>query len=407
MTLLGRLTFSLALLVALAISTTPSAHAQDGDDMDQPTIDFAVKAMQGAQFLRTDFDVPEGSEEPRSDQGEVGFDRVRFNLEVSAQLHERISLFVDLGHEPNDFGTGGNSFSPAVDYVALDLMLNEAFTLRLGTPVTGPFNFRGYSDGAATQGNPVIGNSPIDFITAQTGVALIGDPEGPFGFDVTVTTPTFFQTFEPGTGLSLIGKAKYATETFGVGAAVMKVTSQPRSGVATSWIRGDGENYTLAGMGGGQPNRYTHAYLNPGFSPLVLHADAMVKAGLVEADFWGGISTEQYSFGIDSETPVPNPRVASNIIEEDSQMLFAGATVKLNATESFHVAGRVSYADNTSDWAADDETSLLRIQAGVGYTFWEKVMWKLEFVSQDEGVNSPGQIGDNWYGVSTELSFQF
>lgn len=402
MTLLGRLTFSLALLIALAISAAPVAQAQD-DDMDRPTIDFAVKAMQGAQFFRTDYDAIE----PNSDQAEFGFDRVRFNLEISAQLHERISLFVDLGHEPNDFGTGGNSFSAAVDYVTLDLLLSDALTLRLGTPVTGPFNFRGFSDGAATQGNPMIGNSPIDFITAQTGVALIGNTDSGLGFDFTVTSPTFYQTFEPGTGLSLIAKGKYATETFGFGAAIMKATSQLRSEVQTSWIRGDGENYTASGMGLGQPNRYTHAYLNPGFSPLVLHADAMVKAGLVEADFWGGISMEKYSFGVDADTPVPNPRIGSEIIEEDSQMLFAGATVKLNATEKFYLASRVSYADNASDWAPDEETSLFRIQAGIGYTFWEKAMWKLEFVSQDEGIASPGQVGANWYGVSTELSLAF
>lgn len=413
MTLLGRLTFSLALLIALAISATPNAHAQDGDDMDLPTIDFAVKAMQGAQFFRTGFD-----NGIATDDAEFGFDRVRFNLEVSSQLHERISLFVDLGHEPNDFGTGGNSFSPAVDYVALDLMLNEVLTLRLGTPVTGPFNFRGYSDGAATQGNPMIGNSPIDFITAQTGLALIGNTDGGFGFDVTVTSPTFYQTFQRGTGVSLIGKLKYATESYGVGAAIMKATSQPRSGVQTSWIRGDGENYTAAAIPNpadnsttvlGQPNRYTHAFLNPGFTPLVLHVDGMVKAGIIEADVWGGMSMEQYSFGTEGN-PTNNPglgRAMSSITEEDSQMLFAGVTVKLNATETFYLASRVSYADNTSDWAPDEETSLFRIQAGFGYSFWERALFKLEFVSQDEGIASPGQIGDNWYAISTELSLAF
>jgi hypothetical protein len=31
-------------------------------------------------------------------------------------------------------------------------------------------------------------------------------------------------------------------------------------------------------------------------------------------------------------------------------------------------------------------------------------MFKLEVVSQSEGVASPGQVGENWLGVSTELS---
>jgi hypothetical protein len=398
---LQRCTASLTILLLLTLTGTPLL-AQDGDDM-MDRVSFSVKAMQGAQYFRTDF-----PGEPPTDQAEPGFQRVRYNLEVSADLHERISLFVDLGHEPNDFGTGGDSFSPAVDYVALDFLLSDEYTVRLGTPVTGPFNFRGYSDGAATQGNPLIGNSPIDFITAQTGVALIGNLEGGFGFDLTVTSPTFYETFTPGTGFSLIGKARYATSTYGVGAAVMKVTSQQRSNTITSWIRGDGENYSIPGFG---PNsRLTHAYLNPGIAPLVLHVDGMFKSSLLEGDVWGGISTEQYSFATGANGTsafVPNPGLSGGavVVEEDSQMLFAGATLTLNATEEFFIAGRVSYADNASDWADDlDETSLLRIQGGFGIRFLDKALLKLEFVSQDEGINSPGQVGDNWYAVSTELS---
>jgi len=401
MTSLQRFIFVCISACLLNIGFAPTAAAQDDGIMSR--LDFSVKGMQGMQYIRTDLDG-----DAASNDAEVGFQRLRYNLEVNADINERISLFVDLGHEPNDFGTGGNSFSPAVDYVALDLMLNDQLTLRLGTPVTGPFHFRGYSDGAATQGNPVIGNTPIDFITAQSGAALIGNLEGGFGFDVTVTSPTFFETFQPGTGFSFIGKAKYATESYGIGAAIMKVTSQLRSGVQTSWIRGDGENYNVLGVG--QPNRGTHAFLNPGINPLLLHADAMVKSGVLEADFWGGIMTEEHSFATGSETGVTfvsNPGIATgaSIVEEDSQMLFGGATLKLNATETFFVAGRLSYAANNSDWASDrDDTSLLRIQAGIGVSIFEKGLLKLEFVSQDEGINSPGQVGDNWYGVSTELS---
>jgi len=401
MTSLQRFIFVCISACLLNIGFAPTAAAQDDGIMSR--LDFSVKGMQGVQYIRTDLDG-----DAASNDAEVGFQRLRYNLEVNADINERISLFVDLGHEPNDFGTGGNSFSPAVDYVALDLMLNDQLTLRLGTPVTGPFHFRGYSDGAATQGNPVIGNTPIEFITAQSGAALIGNLEGGFGFDVTVTSPTFFETFQPGTGFSFIGKAKYATESYGIGAAIMKVTSQLRSGVQTSWIRGDGENYNVLGVG--QPNRGTHAFLNPGINPLLLHADAMVKSGVLEADFWGGIMTEEHSFATGSETGVTfvsNPGIATgaSIVEEDSQMLFGGATLKLNATETFFVAGRLSYAANNSDWASDrDDTSLLRIQAGIGVSIFEKGLLKLEFVSQDEGINSPGQVGDNWYGVSTELS---
>ena len=392
------LLFLAASLVTLG--TAPAAFAQEDDGM-MSRIDLSVKAMQGAQFFRTDLD------DVTTSQAEFGFQRVRYNFEISADIHEKIKLFADFGHEPNDFGTGGGSFSPAVDYVALDFLLNDEFTFRLGTPVTGAFNFRGYSDGAATQGNPVIGNSPIDFITAQTGVALVGNLDGGFGFDVTVTSPTFYETFQPGTGVSVIGKVRYATETFGIGGAVMKVTSQPRSGVLTSWIRGDGENYNIPGAG--PASRLTHAYINPGYAPLLLHADAMFKSEFVEGDVWGGISSEQYSFsdGLGNPTNARGATSLTNVVEEDSQMLFFGATAKINATDNFFLAGRVSYADNSSDWAPDDDTSLLRIQGGLGVTFLDKAMFKIEYVTQDEGVASPGQIGDRWYAVSTELSVTF
>jgi hypothetical protein len=394
------------LLILLAVSlvalgTAPTAFAQE-DDGIMSRLDFSVKAMQGAQFFRTDLDGV-------TSQAEFGFQRVRYNFQIDADIHEKIRLFADLGHEPNDFGNGGGSFSPAIDLLMLDLMLNDEFLVRLGTPVTTPFNFRGYSDGAETQSNPVIGNTPIDFITAQTGVALVGNLEGGFGFDVTITSPTFYETFQPGTGVSIIGKAKYATETFGVGGAVMKVTSQRRSGVVTSWIRGDGENYSLPVITdeiSGPATRLTHAYLNPGISPLVLHADAMFKSDIIEGDIWGGISTEQNSFSLEGSF-VPNPRLGNGaaIVEEDSQMLFLGATAKINLTDNFFLGARASYADNSSDWASDlDNTTLFRIQGGFGLTFLEKAMFKIEYVNQSEGVNSPGQIGDDWYALSTELS---
>lgn len=384
------------------LGTTPHALAQE-DDGIMSRLDFSVKAMQGAQFFRTDLD------DVTTSEAEFGFQRVRYNFQVDADLHEKIRLFADLGHEPNDFGTGGDSFSPAIDLLMLDLMLNDEFLIRLGTPVTTPFNFRGYSDGAETQSNPVIGNTPIDFITAQTGVALVGNLEGGFGFDVTITSPTFYETFQPGTGVSIIGKAKYATETFGIGGAIMKVTSQRRSGVVTSWIRGDGENYSIPGLG---PNsRLTHAYINPGISPLVLHADAMFKSEFIEGDIWGGISTEQNSFAQRGDGGalffVPNPRLGNGafIVEEDTQMLFLGATAKINLTDNFFLGARGSFADNSSDWASDlDNTTLFRIQGGFGVTFLDKAMFKVEYVNQSEGVNSPGQIGEDWYAVSTELS---
>jgi hypothetical protein len=46
---------------------------------------------------------------------------------------------------------------------------------------------------------------------------------------------------------------------------------------------------------------------------------------------------------------------------------------------------------------------LFRLQTGVGVDFFDVGTWKLEFVTQQEGDGSPGQVGADWYGVSTEL----
>lgn len=395
---------SLALLSVLATGLLAQpAAAQESDDL--PTIDFAARVMQTAQFLRTDFE----NADPASNNAEFGFQRVRANFEVSAQLHERISAFIDFGHEPNDFGTGGASFAPAVDYVALDLMLNETLTLRLGTPVTGLFNFRGYSDGAAVQGNPLIGNSPIDFVTAETGIQLVGSTDQA-SFDLTVTSPDFFETFAPGTGFTLVAKGSLnASERFKVGAGIAQGTNGAtvdRGNIdAINMITGDGENYNLAGLG--QPNRYTHASLLPGAAPTLVQVDAQALGGPLTLDVWGGIGFESDSFADASGDPT-NARQGSGFVEESSQMWWVGATAKLDATERFFLAARGSVAGNSSDWASElDETSLYRIQAGFGFTFWDVGMMKFEFVTQDEGANSPGQLGTAWYGALAELSVGF
>ena len=405
--------FGLLLLTVLVLP----AHAQsDEEESSFPKIDFAVKAMQGAQFFRTDYDGDLSPSQEIANEGEFGFQRVRYNLEVNAQFHERISAFVDLGHEPNDFGSGNNTFAPAVDYAALDLMLTDQVTFRLGTPVTSLFNFRGYSDGAATQSNPLIGNSPIDFVTAETGIQLNGDFDGA-GLDLTITSPTFFETFSPGTGLSILGKGRLMPSDdfsvgFGVGVGTNAATTERaitpgEEGLGferVNWILGDGENYSAAGLG--QPNRYTHAYLLPGAQPIMFQGDARFTNEIVEIDAWGGIGFEKYSFSDASGDPT-TPRLGSGLVEEDSQMWWIGGTAKINATKSFFLSARGTYAVNSSDWAPDSETGLFRIQAGLGVAFWEHALWKIEFVSQDEGDFSPGQVGANWYGVLTELSLAF
>ncbi len=388
-------------LLAVSLGTLHPAHAQDGELL--PTLEFDARVMQSAQFLQTEY----SNSNPASNNAEPGFHRVRANLEVTAQFHERISAFIDLGHEPNDFGTGGASFAPAVDYVALDLMLNDALTVRLGTPVTGLFNFRGYSDGAAVQGNPLIGNSPIDFITAETGIQLVGATNRA-AFDLTVTTPDFFETFAPGTGFTLVAKGSVnATDNLAIGAGVAQGTNGgtlDRGNIdAINLITGDGENYNVAGRG--QANRYTHASLLPGASPTLFQLDARGVGGPLTLDLWGGIGFEGDSFANALGNPTNARQQRDGFVDESSQMWWLGATATWDATDRVFLSARGSYAANSSDWASGlDETALYRIQAGFGFTFWDVGMMKFEVVTQEEGVNSPGQLGTSWYGALAELS---
>jgi hypothetical protein len=297
---------SLLVLVALFLFAPAPSLAQDelaGDEQAQeivPSVSFAVRLMQSGQFLRASdaFDVA-------NDDATAGFHRVRFNLELNVDLHERVRAFVDLGHEPNDFG---DDFEPSVDFVALDLLLSDAVTLRLGTPVTTLFNFRGYSDGAAVQDNPLIGNSPIDMVTAETGVQLIG-AFGPVQADLTATVPTFFEDFGPGRGLTLIAKAAVeAADAFSVGAGYAlgvnsgQVGERPFGEIQRmGMVMGDGENYNFPSSGAG--SRDTHSGVIPGVAVQIVHADAELRVAPLLLRAWGGYAVDGYSFARPPLTP--------------------------------------------------------------------------------------------------------
>jgi hypothetical protein len=363
--------------------------------------------MQSAQYLRTE----DGAFAPVNEDAAFGFHRVRFNLELAIELHERVNAFVDLGHEPNDFGA---EFAPAVDYLALDLALTEGLIFRLGTPVTGLFNFRGYSDGAAVQDNPLIGNSPADMVTAETGVQLVGT-YAPFSFDLTWTSPTFLEDFGPSRGFTLIGKAAVrATDGLSVGAGYALGTNGGQVGERDfgsiqrmGMVVGDGENYNFPGSS--VSARDTHAGVIPGLDVNIVHADAEVRLSPALIRAWYGYAWDQYSFGRPSGLDSPAPTVASQastFIDTESRMDFVGATVRLDVTPRVYLATRGVLVTNRSDWATDD-TQLLRIQAGGGLRVWERGLLKLEYVSQREQANSPGQLGANWQGVSAEFSVGF
>jgi hypothetical protein len=383
----------LALLLMAATAVPAQAQMEDGE---LPEIDFAVNVMQSAQWLGVDDTNP--LKRPSLDDDHAGFHRVRAGLNMNVQFHERVSALVMLESEPNDFGAAGQ-FEPQVDFAILDVQLNDQLTLRTGTPVTGLFKFRGYTDGPVVQGNPVIGNSPADMITAGQGVKLIGGFDG-VGFDVTINRG-FGESFDSGgtSGVDLVGNLTIQpSDTYGLGLGVATATGNKLLQMAA----GDGENYNLTGSA--SSSRETHAAM-PG--ETIVQGDAMVNLANAKVSAWGGFATGQIAGS------TINPAV--NALGDDAQAAYVGVNAKLNATESVFFGLRGTLVSNVSDEAdssapnADfgESASLSRIEASVGFTFLDAAMLKVSGVRQVEGANSFGQVGNNWFGAATELSFAF
>lgn len=360
--------FALLLLAATAVP----AQAQM-DDGELPKIDFAVNVMQSAQTISLDA--------AGNPDAITGFHRNRAGLNASVQFSEGISALVMFEQEPNDFGgiTGASQFQPQIDFFIMDVALSDNLTLRTGTPVTGLMNFRGYSDGPAVQGNPLIGNSPADMITAGTGVKLIGG-SGAFGFDLTINKG--FGTSLTGrnggnTGLNFIGKFQYTgSDVFKFGGGL--ATSTGDQGLVFS--QGDGENYRLSSGAGAARN--THAAIPGG---TIFHADGKITAGGADVDLWTG-------YGSDN----------------NAAAFFGGAGLKYNFSDSFYLAGRFTAVSDQSDNAPSSST-LSRIQAGFGYNLTDNALFKVEVVNQshgDAGLTRPANA-NSFTGALTELSFNF
>jgi len=371
------------------------AQSETDEESSYPALEISADLMQSAQALTVDDTNPPRANAGVSSGSYSGFHQVRAGLNASVQFSDRVSGLLMLQAEPNDFGQNG--FAPAVDYVTLDLQLTDDLTFRTGTPVTGLINFRGFSDGPVVQGNPLIGNSPADMITAAHGVKLIGTYET-VGFDLTVNR-SFAEDFTATdyTGVNVIGKVRFTgSETVKVGAGGAFHTGEgvpPNSPEVQDgqnglvFANGDRENYNLKG-GGATASTHTHVNMPSG---TIVQGDAKLTPGPADIDAWIGYAT-------DDEDEVGTSFQSA---------VFGGLGAKLDLTESFYFAGRLTYIGNTSEDAPDDHAAVNRIQVGFGYEVYERALLKVEGVRQVEGENSYGQVGNNWYGATTELSFNF
>ncbi len=407
--------FALLLLVATAVPA--QAQMEDGE---LPEIDFSVNLMQSAQVLSVD----------GLDNTASGFHAARAGLNANVQFSENVSGLLMLESEPNDFGgaSGASQFQPQVDFMVMNLQVSEGLTVQAGTPVTGLLNFRGFSDGPNVQGNPLIGNSPADNITAGEGVKLIGSFDE-FGFDFTVNRGFGETVSNPeggGTGLNYIGKVRYTgseDEIFqvGAGAAIQSGTQ----GIV--FANGDGENYYLnlpveeqavnpeTGIIEGTTSRSaisarnTHAALPNG--GVIAQVDGKITPDPLDIDFWGGLA---------NESDVNAPPTSESIYKgEDATAVFGGLGAKVNLSEDFYLAGRFTVVSDQSD-AIDDiqgdpDATLTRFQGGFGWMIFDRALLKVEGVTQSHGdalgegttpITRPAPA-DSFGGVLTELSFSF
>lgn len=213
--------------IAVAIIAFNAGYANAGVELMDGKLTIGGAVMQSWQTaielegpgVRVDADRDGGS----------GFHRLRYALDISAQVTENISVYAELAEEPNDFNTdaGFDQFGIAQDLAWIQADLGGGTLVRLGNIVTTPMTFGlgRYSDGAKVQSNPFIGNSPVDMITAQEGIWALGSQQLAGGstltWDVGVSTPSFLTDTSGQGNYDLQARSTFNLESglsFGLGA---------------------------------------------------------------------------------------------------------------------------------------------------------------------------------------------
>lgn len=364
---------------------------------------------------------------PVATDAESGFRRLRANIVFTAQITDRLSAYLELAEEPNDWSTAEVG-QISQDLAFIDYKLTDSLLFRFGNVVTTLQNYIPYSDGAVVQGNPLIGNSPIDFITAEQGIQLVGTHPisdgfvNNIGWDFTITNPNFLQAgnFFEDMPYQFFGKVRFAMDhglNFGGGIFYVDGSDQfisaggsavpaPGAGKTSAMFFGDGENYSLPGQ---SPNsRSMHVALIPGIDVFYWQLDAKWDVPTIPLTLraWGGIAEDNWRYVNAGGAQTTFGLSPATVIEQDSEMPYYGVEGKFNLSDKFYVAARYSWAENDSPGATGD-TDLDRIQVGGGYWINDSMLFKLEYISQSEGIGGPGQIGADWDGFGAEASIAF
>ena len=458
-------TSAIALLTTtmLALPMVGTANAADLDEIIAPAAEendpltlfggrlkIGLGAAQHFNALQADSDTAFFAVDAETDPG---FQRLRFNLELTFHITDNIFAFVDIAEEPNDF-QGLDPFSLNQDFGHIDLNLTglagleDGPELHLKTGNIGVGTFDGlhsFSDGSVVQGNPLIGNSPTSFGTAQSGAQLILSDQldgfvKSYSADIAITVPTFGGDSNEDKGFNLLtgigidttSGLSFSTRFFlggggdqiGQGESVQVAGAAPGTFTTTGvqfdgLFDGDGDNYFLAsnnrfasngGNGDGRSSRIFHQNLLPGIDGQILQFNAQYRTQnfgpgtLIRA--WGGFAESDFSFvDIDgNQTSGGNPDTVG-VVEQESSISFWGVGIQqFLLKDKFYVAGRFTQVRNTTDGV--DGGNLERLQIGAGWFIDERSLLKIEYVDQDEEANSAGSTG-GFDGIVTELSVRF
>lgn len=416
--------------VLLAAALLASAPAQAAEWFDG-RVKTNILMSTGFQSIEAD----NGAFDPANTNTSPGFNRQRFNLEMTVHFADWITGFVDLAEEQNDFGETfqiSNDLS-FIDFSVLEAVNspaadNNSFVVRLGEMVITTFNYRGYSDGAAVQGNPLIGNSPFDIVTAETGGQIIGEhrlpglPVESVGWDFAATVPTFGEDFrgdrtfdffakgrvDVGYGLKLGAGFLWADASDQFDAVQAGGEASIGDIGTTGALSGDGENYNFPGSPASA--RDTAQGLTPGVDYSVWMVDAEYAPEMIPLPTllrgWFGVVEDEFRF-VDG---AGNQTVASqsdNVADGEAKIRGWGLEGSVYVVpEQVYVAGRYTKVSNQSA-GISGSPDLSRIQIGGGWWLHPSSLVKVEYVSQSEDAGSAGQIGEDWDGFNVEVSVKF
>jgi len=435
--------FAVSLIAAAMAASTP-AQAEVSDYLDRLEVNFL--AMQNFQSIQA----KDGAFRPEDEEQSSGFGRIRANLMLKFHINEFITADIDIAEEPNDFGGGDRDFSFHNDYAGVEFDLlgltdnlreNENLTLRLGNIGGSPFQFKGFQDGADNQANALIGNGMTDYATAENGAQLSYTKSYDSGlirsYNVTghITTSSFGEAFQEDRGYNyrLQGTLEFEGG-FKAGLNYLQANQGDQlrfeNGVAsldgvttTNYRFGDGENYNFSASPSSE--RDTHVGVMPGLDQTTIQLNlAYQPTSQTSVILMLGKSSDDFTFADSAGNAVAGITYFGNsngvadangttydsnsVIEgESSVQYYVVEAQQYIIPEKLYVAARYAEAENTSDLISQDDNTVERLQVAAGYWFNDSTLLKVEYVNQEEGANSGGQIGTGFDGFTSEISVKF